>query len=59
MAGGGAAAKASFGVRSGVRIVVASERGTGKLSLIITAAAIILRFFDATTVETTHRLSLT
>ncbi|KAI8022728.1 Mitochondrial Rho GTPase 1 [Camellia lanceoleosa] len=39
MAGGGAAAKASSGVRGGVRIVVAGERGTGKSSLIVTAAA--------------------
>ncbi|CAL5339593.1 unnamed protein product [Camellia sinensis] len=39
MAGGGAAAKASSGVRGGVRIVVAGERGTGKSSLIVTVAA--------------------
>lgn len=41
MAGGGgaAAAKASSGGRVGVRIVVAGDKGTGKSSLIVTAAA--------------------
>ncbi|KAG5549209.1 hypothetical protein RHGRI_014538 [Rhododendron griersonianum] len=40
MAGGGAAAaRAAPGARGGVRIVVAGDRGTGKSSLIVTAAA--------------------
>ena len=37
--GGGAAAKGSSGGVRGVRIVVAGDRGTGKSSLIVTAAA--------------------
>ncbi|GFY94862.1 MIRO-related GTP-ase 1 [Actinidia rufa] len=37
--GGGAAAKGSSGGGRGVRIVVAGDRGTGKSSLIVTAAA--------------------
>ncbi|XP_058216403.1 mitochondrial Rho GTPase 1-like [Rhododendron vialii] len=40
MAGGGAAAaRAAPGARGGVRIIVAGDRGTGKSSLIVTAAA--------------------
>ncbi|XP_052193595.1 mitochondrial Rho GTPase 1-like [Diospyros lotus] len=39
MAGGGAAAKANSGGNSSVRIVVAGDSGTGKSSLIVTAAA--------------------
>ena len=37
--GGGAAAKGSSGGVRGVRIVVSGDRGTGKSSLIVTAAA--------------------
>ncbi|XP_059652447.1 mitochondrial Rho GTPase 1-like [Cornus florida] len=39
MAGGGSAARANSGGRQPVRIVVAGDRGTGKSSLIVTAAA--------------------